>query len=121
MSRTVLHIDDNASIACLVERLLKRRPHTEVRQAANARDGLRLAIDERPDLILLDNGLPDATGGEILRQLASSEATAKIPVIIISGASAAVGDELLAMGAAEFVRKPFDIHQFMTVIDRYLP
>lgn len=117
----MLHIDDNASIACLVERLLKRRPDTEVRTATTGRDGLRLAVDERPDLILLDNGLPDATGGEILRQLATSEATAGIPVIIISGAGAAVGAELLAMGAAEFVRKPFDIHQFMTIIGRYLP
>ena len=72
-------------------------------------------------LILLDNRLPDATGGDVLRQLASSVAAAGIPVIVISGDSDDIIDELLANGAAESVAKPFDIHQFMAIIDRYLP
>ena len=48
-------------------------------------------------------------------------ATAAIPVVILSSDSGEMIDELLAMGAAESVAKPFDIHQFMSVIDRYLP
>jgi CheY-like chemotaxis protein len=88
--------------------------------ATNARDGLKAAIEERPALILLDNRLPDATGGEVLRQLASSEATAAIPVVIISGDSAKTGDELLAIGASEFLPKPFDIDHLVTMIERYI-
>ena len=64
---------------------------------------------------------PDAAGRDVLAQLAASEATARIPVIIVSGDSGqATADELIASGAAEFLCKPFNIHQFLAAIDRYL-
>ena len=72
-------------------------------------------------LILLDNRLPDATGGEILQELGSTSATAAIPVVVFSSDTEELLDQLLANGAAESVPKPFDIHQFMAIIDRYLP
>jgi two-component system cell cycle response regulator DivK len=122
VNSTVLYIEDNADNIRLIERLLKRRPYTELHVAMNGRDGVQAATDQRPGLILLDNRLPDATGSEILRQLASAEATAGIPVIILTGDSGqAAADELLASGASEFLEKPFDIHQLMATIDRYLP
>jgi CheY-like chemotaxis protein len=121
VNRTLLYIEDNPNNIRLVERLLMRRPGTVLHVATNARDGVKAAIDERPALILLDNHLPDATGAEILRQLAAAEATAAIPVVIITGDSdTETADALLAIGASEFVVKPFDIYQFMSMIDRYL-
>ena len=121
VNHTMLYIEDHAVTRRLVEiMLLKFRPQIALRLAANARDGVQAAIDERPGLILLDNRLPDATAGEVLRQLASSEATAGIPVIVISGDSAKTGDELLAIGASEFLPKPFDIDQLVIMIDRYI-
>ena len=122
VNRTMLYIEDHAASRRLVEQVLSMlRPQIELHVATNARDGLKAAIEERPALILLDNRLPDATGAEVLRQLAAAEATAGIPVVIISGDSIGIGDELLAIGAAEFLVKPFDIHQFLAVIDRYIP
>jgi CheY-like chemotaxis protein len=121
MNHAVLYIEDNEQNIALVQALLRRRPHVELHVAMNGRDGVQAAIDKRPGLILLDNRLPDATGGEILRELASATATAGIPVIIFSGDSGEIIEELLANGAAEAVPKPFDIHQFMAIIDRYLP
>jgi CheY-like chemotaxis protein len=121
VNRTILYIEDHAVSRRLVEQMLSMlRPQIELHVATNARVGVKAAIDERPALILLDNRLPDATGGEVLRQLASSEATAGIPVVVISGDSAKTGDELLTIGAAEFLPKPFDIDQLMTIIDRYI-
>jgi CheY-like chemotaxis protein len=121
VNRTMLYIEDHAGTRRLVERmLLKLRPQIELHVATNARDGVKAAIDERPALILLDNRLPDATGSEVLHQLASSGATAEIPVVIISGDSARTSDELLAIGASEFLAKPFDIDHLVTMIDRYI-
>jgi CheY-like chemotaxis protein len=120
VNRTILYIEDHAVTRRLVERMLKLRPQIELHVATNARDGVQAAIDEQPALILLDNRLPDATGGEVLRQLASSGATAGIPVVVVSGDSARTGDELLAIGASEFLSKPFDIDQLMNMIDRYI-
>jgi CheY-like chemotaxis protein len=122
MNHTVLYIEDNPDNIRLVERLVRRHPQAELHTATNARDGVKAATDLRPALILLDNRLPDATGHEVLSRLKSSAATVGIPVVIISGDS--VGDtaeKLLALGAADFLAKPFDIHEFMAIIDRYLP
>jgi CheY-like chemotaxis protein len=121
VNHALLYIEDDENNICLVQALLRRRPQIELHVARNGRDGLQAAIDKRPGLILLDNRLPDATGGEILRELASAAATAAIPVVAFSSDSADILDELLASGAAESVAKPFDIHQFMAIIDRYLP
>jgi CheY-like chemotaxis protein len=118
----VLYIDDNPDNILVVKRLLGRtRPDLQLHTASTGRDGTRAAIDDQPALILLDNRLPDTNGEEILRQLAANPATAAIPVVILSGDSgrATVG-ELLAAGAADFLAKPFDIHQLLGVIERYL-
>jgi CheY-like chemotaxis protein len=123
MNRSVLYIEDDLDNFGLVELLLhKRRPDAELHMATNGRDGITAAISEQPALILLDNRLPDATGAEVLRQLASAEATTAIPVFIVTGdTGTAIASELLAAGAAGFIVKPYDIHQLMAIIDRYLP
>ncbi|HUD37920.1 MAG TPA: response regulator [Streptosporangiaceae bacterium] len=121
MSQTMLYIEDNSSNIRLVEALVRRRPQIELQVAMTGRDGIQAAIDKQPGLILLDNRLPDATGSEILRELAAAAATAAIPVVVLSGDSDEIIDELIANGAADSVAKPFDIHQFMDLVDRYLP
>jgi CheY-like chemotaxis protein len=121
MNHALLYIEDNESNISLVEALLRRRPQIELHVAMNGRDGVRAAIDVQPGLILLDNRLPDATGSQILQELGSGSATAAIPVVVLSGDSDELIDELLAKGAVESVGKPFDLRQFMGMIDRYLP
>jgi CheY-like chemotaxis protein len=121
LNQAMLYIEDNESNISLVQALLKRRPHIELHIATNGHDGVQAALDKQPGLILLDNRLPDATGGEILRELASAAATAAIPVVMLSSDSDEILNALSASGAAEAVPKPFDIHQFMDMIDRYLP
>ena len=121
MNHSVLYIEDEPDNVVLVEAILKRRPQIELHVAMNGRDGVRAAVDKQPDLILLDNRLPDATGGEILRELTSAAATAAIPVVVLSSDLGEIIDKLVASGAAEAVTKPLDIHQFVAMIDRYLP
>jgi CheY-like chemotaxis protein len=123
MNDTVLYIDDTQDSILVVQRLLRRRrPDIQLHTAGTGRDGIEAAADIQPALILLDNRLPDINGEQVLRQLAASPATAAIPVIILSGDTGrAVVGELLAAGAAEFLAKPFDIHQLLAIIGRYLP
>jgi CheY-like chemotaxis protein len=123
MNDTVLYIDDTQDSILVVQRLLRRRrPDIQLHTAGTGRDGIEAAADIQPALILLDNRLPDINGEQVLRQLAASPATAAIPVIILSGDTGrTVVGELLAAGAAEFLAKPFDIHQLLAIIGRYLP
>jgi CheY-like chemotaxis protein len=121
VNHALLYIEDDDNNISLVQALLKRRPQIELQVATNGRDGVQAAIDRQPALILLDNRLPDATGSDILRELASAPATAAIPVVVLSSDADDVIAQLVADGAAEAVPKPFDIHKFIAMIDRYLP
>ena len=94
MSNALLYIEDQENNISLVEAMLRRRPQIELHVAMNGRDGVRAAIDIRPGLILLDNRLPDASGSDIMQELASVSATAGIPVVIFSGDSDEVIDEV---------------------------
>jgi CheY-like chemotaxis protein len=118
---TVLYIEDDPANIRLIQRALTRRPHTQLLTADNARDGLRTATTAHPNLILLDNRLPDATGSQVLAELTTTPATAAIPVVIISGDSGReTAAALMAEGAAGFVAKPFDVADLLTVIDQHL-
>ena len=121
VNRVMLYIEDDDNNISLVEALLKRRPKIRLQVATNGRDGIRAAIDSQPRLILLDNRLPDATGSEILGELASTPATAAIPVVVLSSDADDVIAQLVANGAIEAVPKPFDIHEFIAMLDRYFP
>lgn len=122
MNGVILCIDDNEDNIFLLQRLFKRTyPDIQLLTAMTGRDGIRAAIDDQPTLILLDNRLPDINGGQVLRELAATQATAAIPVVILSGDSNPVAvDELLAAGAADYLVKPFDIHRLTAIIGRYL-
>jgi CheY-like chemotaxis protein len=123
MNGVVLYIEDNRDNIAIVRRLLKRaRPDIELDVALTGADGVRAAIANQPALILLDNRLPDTSGEQVLRYLAANPATTAIPVVILSGDSGQVTvNELRAAGAADFLAKPFDIHELLAIIGRYLP
>jgi CheY-like chemotaxis protein len=118
----VLYIDDNEDNLRLVARILGRyRADTQLLVAGTGQDGLRAAIESRPGLILLDNRLPDAAGAEVLQQLARTDVTAQIPVVILSGdSSPSTVEQLLAGGAAGFLAKPFTVPEFIAMLDRFL-
>jgi DNA-binding response OmpR family regulator len=123
MNGIVLYIDDDQDSLFLLQRMFKlKRPDIQLHTAMTGSDGIKAAIGDQPALILLDNRLPDTNGEQVLLQLAAAPATAAIPVVILSGDSnPATVNELLAAGAADFLVKPFDIHQLLTIIGRYLP
>lgn len=120
MSHTVLYIEDSAINVQLVERILDERPAVQLFTAGTAAEGLRLAEAEKQTLILLDRRLPDMEGEQVLRRLKASPITAAIPVVMISGDSGKHSvDELLDLGASAFLAKPFDVGEFLSVIDRF--
>lgn len=97
-------IEDDAEIRRLVAGAMARAGH-EVDSSASAMDGLQRVIADRPDVVLLDLGLPDLDGAELLRMLRS---VSDVPVIV---ATARDDDEstvkLLDAGADDYVVKPY--------------
>ena len=106
-SRTILIIEDEDDIRDLMVYNLEREGFI-VHAAADGEAGLELAQQHTPDLILLDLMLPGLDGIEVCRQLRADNATANIPVIMVT----AKGEESdvvlgLGIGADDYVTKPF--------------
>ncbi|MET7965517.1 response regulator transcription factor [Micromonospora sp. NPDC005305] len=107
MARLLL-IEDDLTIRATLLRALRERGHA-VAAASTALDGLREALDDQPDLVVLDLGLPDLDGGELLRML---RAVSSVPVIVAT----ARDDEaeivrMLDAGADDYLVKPFTAAQ----------
>ena len=108
MTTCVLVIDDSPDIHAILRPRLAREGLAIV-SAMSGPEGLHIARQQRPALILLDLDMPGMDGFEALRLLMDDELTHSIPVIVISG-SAVPQDKVrgLDMGAVDYVCKPFD-------------
>jgi two-component system KDP operon response regulator KdpE len=104
----LLVVEDDERIRTALIRALRERGHA-VTSAATALAGLRQAVEDRPDLVVLDLGLPDLDGAELLRML---RAVSAVPVIV---ATARDDDDsvvqALDAGADDYVLKPFQAAQ----------
>lgn len=117
----VLYVEDDIVNFTLVERILEYRPAVSVMHAPEGQLGCELAEAYQPQLILLDLNLPDIHGSEVLRRLQSNAATSGIPTVVLSAdATPSQIERLLTAGAKNYLTKPFDIEQFLAVVDEYL-
>lgn len=114
----ILIIEDTENNRVLLTRRLKPKGH-EVLTAEDAELGLPLASAERPDLILMDVGLPGLDGWSATRQLKADPATQAIPVIALT-AHAMQGDRDKAQeaGCDDYETKPIDFNRLFEKIDR---
>ena len=117
---TILVIEDNAANLKLATFLLESAGHTVV-PAASAEIGVALALEGRPDLILMDIQLPGMDGLQATALLKRDEATRGIPVIALT-ALAMKGDEerIRAAGCDGYVAKPLAYKDFLATITAHL-
>ena len=109
---SLLYVEDDAATAHLAKILAEKEGFT-VRLSASARDFLKKMGEETPDLCLLDLGLPDMAGLDLLREV--REKWPAVPAVVVTG-SESVQDAITSMklGAAEYVSKPIDAARFLT-------
>jgi two-component system cell cycle response regulator DivK len=117
---TILVVEDNAANMRLSTFLLESAGHTVV-AATSAEAGLTLALECRPDLILMDIQLPGMDGLQATALLKRNEATRGIPVIALT-ALAMKGDEerIRAAGCDGYIAKPLAYKDFLAVIRGHL-
>jgi len=120
-SAKILYIEDTAENVELVAQAFSFRQDLKLISAPNALDGIKLAQEEKPDLILMDIHLPEINGFEAFQKLSELEATCNIPVIALT-ANAMSGDEQKAMdmGFKEYITKPIDVKSFIQSIDEHI-
>jgi len=107
MAKVVL-IEDDVEIRRLVAGALSEQGH-DVESAAVAMDGLQLTVKGTPDLVVMDLGLPDLDGTELLRMI---RAVSDVPIIVITARGADdVVVKTLDAGADDYLTKPFSLTQ----------
>ncbi len=109
----ILVIEDEPDIHQVLDYNLRQEGH-EVLLATRGRDGLEVARNRSPDLVLLDLMLPDLAGMEVCRKLKDDPTLKRIPVMMVT----ARGDEIdrvvgFELGADDYVTKPFSIRELM--------
>jgi two-component system cell cycle response regulator DivK len=118
---TVLVVDDNARNRKLARDVLEAAGFGTL-EAATGQEGVALAAEHGPDVILLDLRLPDMHGVEVVRQLQDGERTAQIPVVAMSATSLREhGDWLEAAGFAGYLDKPIHVRTFPDQVRRFCP
>ena len=114
---SVLHVEDNALNRRLIQRVIARVPGMTVHSVATGEDGIAAARADRPDLILLDLHLQDVSGYTVLERLRADDATATIPVIILSADTTRSSlERALAGGATDFLTKPIDADRLLAML-----
>jgi two-component system KDP operon response regulator KdpE len=109
----ILLVDDDPTLRQTLAIGLRAEGH-EVLLAADGRSALQAASEDRPDLVVLDLGLPDLSGEEVLRDLRS---WSRLPVVVLSardGSQDKVG--ALDSGADDYVTKPFGVEELLARI-----
>lgn len=117
---TILIVEDNEKNMKLVRDILRHHGHTTL-EAATGGEGVRLALERRPDLILMDIQLPDIDGIAALGQIREDQALDATPVLAVS-ASVMPDDQqkIVNSGFDAFITKPINLKQFQDIVQRFL-
>ena len=119
--KTVLYIEDNEFNRKIVRQLLARTSYRLV-EAVDGEAGVTQALQDAPDVVLMDVQLPKLSGLDATRALRADARTAQVPIIVVTS-FALSGDDLRAMeaGASAYLAKPYSPRELMALIRRFAP
>jgi two-component system cell cycle response regulator DivK len=113
----VLIVDDNQKNLKLARDVLRTAGFRTL-DAENGADGVALAVEHLPDVVLMDIRLPDMDGTEAARRLKDDGRTGQIPVVALTSLNAD-GDWFAAAGFDGFLEKPIRVREFPDQVRRY--
>jgi DNA-binding response OmpR family regulator len=117
----ILLVDDEEDFRKMLRAFLREAGHTVV-DAGSAREALLSAVDSQPDIVISDVQMPGMDGLEFCRRLRAGSRTARIPIVLMSGASKEERDQIEGFdsGADDYVLKPFEPPLLLAKIDAVL-
>ena len=119
--KRVLVVDDDPNIVELFEDMLRGDGRFEVKTAGTGYDAGLLTESFRPHVIVLDYMLPDINGNVVCERIRANEDLSDTKIVFVSGVvNREEIDQLLGAGADGFVKKPFDVTDFMTKLESLL-
>lgn len=117
----ILLIEDIADNATLVKKAIQAKGF-EFFWAANATEGLQMALDIQPDLILLDLGLPDVDGQTLSTWIKDEKALWDIPIIVMTAWPESTAQQMISAYQLDgYISKPFNLKAFWEIISKFIP
>lgn len=118
--KTILIADDEETVRSLVTRLLGKS--YKIVEANNGEDAVKVAVNEKPDLILMDILMPKMDGLTACYAIKRNQATKEIPVVMLTAVDYELNRKLSqdVMGAQGYITKPFDAQMLMGMISKFL-
>ena len=116
----ILLIEDIADNASLVKRAVKAKGFDFI-WAKNATEGIKIALEEIPDIILLDLGLPDVDGQTLSTWIREEKTLWEIPIIVMTAWPEAMAQQTVkAYQLDGYLSKPFNLKKFWEIIDTHV-
>lgn len=117
----ILLVDDSGTMRQIQKRMLEGLGITEILEAADGFQAVRMATEQKPDLVLMDWNMPNLSGIDALRKLKASPAAKGIPVIMVTSETERNHIlEAVQAGASNYVVKPFTQEVIKDKLDPYL-
>jgi DNA-binding response OmpR family regulator len=120
MAKKILIIDDEPDICSVVSTFLEKKGFTAI-AAKRGKEGIGVANNLKPDLILLDINMPDMDGFAVLVKIKNSEGTASIPVIMLTGRSDEIAKiSASALSCEDYISKPFELEELLDKVEKII-
>jgi CheY-like chemotaxis protein len=121
MAKKILLVEDSDTTRLTHKIMIAKRTGYDVITVANGPEALKLAAAQRPDLVLMDVMMPGMDGLEVCRRLRKQEATAKVPIVLLTFR---VGDESVsegyASGCTDYLKKPVVVDELVDTLRKHL-
>lgn len=116
----ILVIDDDAHLLKMLSLMLQRAGHETI-TADHGKLGIEMALQEKPDMAIVDVMMPDMSGHEVCKQLRARPSTVELPILILTARSQPVDREAaLQSGANDFMSKPVSPNELSEKVDQML-
>jgi two-component system, chemotaxis family, chemotaxis protein CheY len=117
MEKNVLIVDDSLYMRTVIKETLESSGYHVVGQASNGEEAIDLAFDLQPDIITLDNILPDMIGTDILKVYTQEGLLSKVIMVSAVGQESVI-QEGLSLGAKAYIVKPFTAEQLLHEVNK---
>jgi CheY-like chemotaxis protein len=121
MAKKILLVEDSDTTRLTHRLMISKRTGYNVIPVANGAEALKLAVTHRPDLVLMDVMMPGLDGLEVCRRMRKQEATAKIPIVLLTFR---VGEESVsegfASGCTAYLKKPVEVDELVDTLRQHL-
>lgn len=120
MSKRVLIVDDSLYMRTMINEALSASGYDVIGQAGTGEAAIDMALDLKPDLITLDNILPDMIGTDILKVLKQDEHLSSKVIMISAVGQESVIQEGMRLGASDYIVKPFTTDSLLLAVNKIM-